>query len=160
MCRQSSSWTRRPGQMPGYQRWKQCVLTTPLCEASPPYHAVPCSSCGGRFTPSARTSTARTAFLAHTGETGPSIRSPTVSHRGNLIFFPLEPRFDQSAHSFANASSLFIFSSGNALLSLRRSRKKRWLVDNVTQDDGRTLVANTVNAEKQVSQEEKKTCAV
>ncbi|CAD1477147.1 unnamed protein product, partial [Heterotrigona itama] len=49
--RQSSSWTRRPGQMPGYQRWKQCVLTTRRHSARRHHRASfsPCSSCPGPF---------------------------------------------------------------------------------------------------------------
>ncbi|KAK9301744.1 hypothetical protein QLX08_005960 [Tetragonisca angustula] len=70
--RQSSSWTRRLGQMPGYQRWKQCVLTTrrdatPLCEASPPRLVL-----SVQFLPRAisrlRHERPRTTLLADTGE--------------------------------------------------------------------------------------------
>ncbi|KOX78942.1 hypothetical protein WN51_10154 [Melipona quadrifasciata] len=81
--RQSSSWTRRPGQMPGYQQWKQCVLTTRrdatlrgVTAAPRSLRAVPVP---GHFTPSARTSQDH-ASCRYRGKQGYRSNIPTIDH--------------------------------------------------------------------------------
>ncbi|KAK1117534.1 hypothetical protein K0M31_016569 [Melipona bicolor] len=81
--RQSSSWTRRPGQMPGYQQWKQCVLTTRrdatlrgVTTAPRSLRAVPVP---GHFTPSARTSQDH-ASCRYRGKQDYRSNFPTIDH--------------------------------------------------------------------------------
>ncbi|XP_043512851.1 uncharacterized protein LOC122530180 [Frieseomelitta varia] len=88
--RQSSSWTRRPGQMPGYQRWKQCVLTTrrdatPLCEASPPRLVLSVQFLSRAISRLRHERPERTTFLADTGEN--RAIDPTSLPRRNVRSF-------------------------------------------------------------------------